>query len=252
MRRSFVAGNWKMNGGREFSRSLADSVRGLDDLAKSVDIAVCPPYVYLPDVAAILADSSVSCGAQDLSTHSEGAYTGDISAAMLLDVGCRYAIVGHSERRAGYGESNELVAQKASVAQHAGLIPIICVGEQLQERESGETENVIARQVDALLAVEDGLALLNNAVIAYEPVWAIGTGKTATPEQAQDVHAFIRARIADQDQRVAEQLQILYGGSVKANNAAELFAMDDIDGGLIGGASLVFDDFKIICEAARN
>lgn len=252
MRRSFVAGNWKMNGSREFARDLADGVKGLEEMAQTIDIAICPPYIYLPEVAAVLNQSAVAFGAQDLSVHAEGAYTGDISASMLLDVGCKYVIVGHSERRAGHGESDAIVAQKASVARKAGLIPIICVGELLEERESGDTEKVIARQIDALLALEEGVSLLGHSVIAYEPVWAIGTGKTATPDQAQDVHAFIRQRIAAQDAGIADKLQILYGGSVKANNAKELFAMADIDGGLIGGASLVLNDFKVICEAALN
>lgn len=252
MRRSFVAGNWKMNGSREFARDLANGVKGLEEMAQTIDIAICPPYIYLPEVAAVLNQSAVAFGAQDLSVHAEGAYTGDISASMLLDVGCKYVIVGHSERRAGHGESDTVVAQKAAVARKAGLIPIICVGELLEERESGDTEKVIARQIDALLALEEGVSLLGHSVIAYEPVWAIGTGKTATPDQAQDVHAFVRQRIAAQDAGIADKLQILYGGSVKANNAKELFAMADIDGGLIGGASLVLNDFKVICEAALN
>ena len=252
MRRSFVAGNWKMNGSREFARDLANGVKGLEEMAQTIDIAICPPYIYLPEVAAVLNQSAVAFGAQDLSVHAEGAYTGDISASMLLDVGCKYVIVGHSERRAGHGESDTVVAQKAAVARKAGLIPIICVGELLEERESGDTEKVIARQIDALLALEEGVSLLGHSVIAYEPVWAIGTGKTATPDQAQDVHAFVHQRIAAQDAGIADKLQILYGGSVKANNAKELFAMADIDGGLIGGASLVLNDFKVICEAALN
>ena len=252
MRRSFVAGNWKMNGSREFARDLANGVKGLEEMAQTIDIAICPPYIYLPEVAAVLNQSAVAFGAQDLSVHAEGAYTGDISASMLLDVGCKYVIVGHSERRAGHGESDTVVAQKAAVARKAGLIPIICVGELLEERESGDTEKVIARQIDALLALEEGVSLLGHSVIAYEPVWAIGTGKTATPDQAQDEHAFVRQRIAAQDAGIADKLQILYGGSVKANNAKELFAMADIDGGLIGGASLVLNDFKVICEAALN
>ena len=212
---------------------------------------MCPPPVYLTDAAALLGGSRIAWGGQTLCAEAEaaGAYTGEISAAMLLDVGCRYVIVGHSERRAYYGESDAVVAQKCLRALGAGLKPIICVGELLEERESGQTEAVVARQLDAILAKVE-VSRLAHALIAYEPVWAIGTGKTATPEQAQQVHAFIRGRIAIHNATIAGSVKILYGGSVKGANAPDLFTMADIDGGLIGGASLNADEFLTICQAA--
>ena len=214
------------------------------------EIVVCPPYILIPGVADSLAGSSVAWGGQNLSTEPKGAFTGEISAAMLLDFGCKYVIVGHSERRALYGETDELVAEKYAVALEAGLVPILCVGELLEERESGTTEAVVGRQLDAVVA-RVGIAGIARGVIAYEPVWAIGTGKTATPDQAQEVHAFIRERLAKADAGVAEGVRILYGGSVKGANAAELFSMADIDGGLIGGASLAAEEFLTICRAAN-
>jgi triosephosphate isomerase (TIM) len=247
MRRILVAGNWKLNGSLQSVRQLvADIKAGLGDL--KADVAVCPPYVYIPEVAQLLKGSSLGYGAQDVSDQTSGAFTGEVSAPMLNDFGCKYAIVGHSERRSLYGEGDEFTARKFAAARKAGLIPILCVGELLEEREQGITEQVVSRQLDAVIQLE-GVAALADAVIAYEPVWAIGTGKTASPQQAQDVHAFIRGKIAALDAAVAEKVQILYGGSVKGSNAAELFAMADIDGGLIGGASLAAEEFLTICRA---
>jgi triosephosphate isomerase (TIM) len=214
----------------------------------AADVLVCPPYVYLSQVAAKIAGSSVKLGAQDVSVEAGGAFTGDISAVMLKDIGCDYVIVGHSERRAIHGESSQLVAEKFVAAQAAGLIPVLCVGETLAEREAGKTMAVVSAQFSAVLDLA-GIDAMKNAVLAYEPVWAIGTGKTATAEQAQEVHAGLRAVAVARSAAVAGGLQILYGGSVKPSNAAELFAMNDIDGGLIGGASLQADDFLGICAA---
>lgn len=217
----------------------------------AAEVVVCPPYVHLAEVGRLLNGTAITLGAQNLCEQSgEGAYTGEISGAMLKDMGCRYVIVGHSERRALYGESDAVVAKKFFSASTAGLQAILCVGELLEERERGDTERVIARQLDAVLNEKDAAAALARAVVAYEPVWAIGTGRTATPAQAQEVHAFIRARIAACDRVLAEKIRIVYGGSVKAGNAAELFAMEDIDGGLIGGASLDAAQFLTICRAA--
>ena len=251
MRQILVAGNWKMNGTRSSATDLVGAVKqGLTALG-DVQVAVCPPFVYLAEVAKLLQGTQIALGGQDVCPETgEGAYTGEVSGAMLRDVGCSHVIVGHSERRAMYGDSDEVVARKFFAAQATGLTPIVCVGELLKERENGTTESVVARQLDAVLAQEGGAAALGRAVIAYEPVWAIGTGRTATPQQAQDVHAFIRERIAGHDAAVAAAVQILYGGSVKAGNAAELFAMPDIDGGLIGGASLDAEQFLAICSAA--
>ncbi len=251
MRSKLVAGNWKMHGGLVQNQDLLkEIVAGIVGL-REVDVAVCVPYPYLSQVQLLLQDSQVSWGAQNVSQHAKGAYTGEVSAAMLADFRCRYVIVGHSERRASYGEDSATVALKFKAAQAARLIPILCVGETLDQRESAVTEQVVAEQLDAVIELE-GINALAASVIAYEPVWAIGTGKTATPAQAQDVHAFIRNRIAAHNLEVATGLKILYGGSVKANNAAELFAMPDIDGGLIGGASLIADEFITICRAAKN
>lgn len=248
MRRPFVAGNWKMNGSVATNKALLDGIKAGLAAVTSTEVAVCPPFVYLRDVAGELKGTAVALGAQNLSEQSAGAYTGEIAAAMLLEFGCRYVIVGHSERRAIYGESDALVAKKFAAARKARLIPILCVGELLEEREAGTTEQVIARQLDAVLALE-GIAAFAQAVVAYEPVWAIGTGKTASPDQAQAVHAFIRNKLAAQDATIADKLRILYGGSVKASNAVELFGMADIDGGLIGGAALQAEEFLAICRA---
>lgn len=248
MRRKFVAGNWKMHGNLADNDALLDAIlAGVGEV--KAEVAVCVPFPYLAQAKAKLAGSKVAWGAQNLSQHAKGAYTGEVSALMLNDFECKYVIVGHSERRALYGESDAVVAEKYAAAQTAGLVPILCVGETLEEREAGVTEQVVGRQLDAILN-KSGVISLANAVIAYEPVWAIGTGKTATPEQAQAVHAFIRAKIRALDADIAEHLVILYGGSVKASNAADLFAQPDIDGGLIGGASLNAEEFLAICRAA--
>ena len=251
MRRKLVAGNWKMHGALEQNAGLLDAVRDGMRGIQNVDCAVCVPFPYLAQAQQKLSGSNVKWGAQDVHQLDKGAYTGEVSAAMLRDFDCSFVIVGHSERRAYYGESSHLVAEKFIAAQQAGLVPILCVGESLEQRESGVTEAVVAEQLDALIQL-GGVKALSGAVLAYEPVWAIGTGKTATSEQAQAVHAFVRQRVASHDAQVAAGLCILYGGSVKANNAAELFAMPDIDGGLIGGASLVADDFLAICRAGQN
>jgi triosephosphate isomerase (TIM) len=248
MRKKLVAGNWKMHGSLAENAALLAAIK---PALAGIEAAVCVPFPYLAQVQTVLAGSSIAWGAQNLSEQAKGAFTGEVSASMLLDFGCRYVIVGHSERRSLYGESDELVAKKYMAAQAAGLTPILCVGESLAERESGVTEAVVARQLDAVTQAA-GVGSLAKAVVAYEPVWAIGTGKTASPEQAQAVHAFIRGKIAALDADVAAQLVIQYGGSVKAANAAELMAQPDIDGGLIGGASLVADEFIAICRAAAK
>lgn len=248
MRQPLVAGNWKLNGNKQLVDNLLQGILdGLQDVKKA-EVAVCAPYIYIPQVADSLKNSSIKYGAQNVSEYESGAYTGEISAPMLQEFGCNYAIVGHSERRSIYGESDQQVANKFVAAQKAGIRPILCVGELLEERESGETEAVVARQLDAVVETA-GIDSLKDAVIAYEPVWAIGTGKTASPEQAQEVHAFIRQRLANNSVEVADLVQILYGGSVKADNAQSLFAQADIDGGLIGGASLDAKDFLSICCA---
>ena len=239
-----------MYGGLARNAELLDAVRSGMGQIQGVDCAVCVPFPYLSQAQQKLSGSNVRWGAQNVHQLDKGAFTGEVSATMLRDFGCTYAIVGHSERRAYYGEDSRLVAGKFLAAQQAGITPILCVGETLEQRESGITESVVAGQIDALIQL-GGVQALQNGVIAYEPVWAIGTGKTATSEQAQAIHAFIRQRIASLDGQVAAKLCILYGGSVKANNAAELFAMPDIDGGLIGGASLVADDFLAICRAGQ-
>jgi triosephosphate isomerase len=250
MRQVLVAGNWKMNGSKESIRSLLDGVKaGMGDV-NSAEVAVCAPAIYIPLVEELLGGSAVSWGGEDLSVHESGAYTGEIAASMLNDFHCKYVIIGHSERRTYHNESDELVADKYEAAMNAGLVPIFCIGETLDEREQGITNEVVARQVDAVIN-KLGVAALARGVIAYEPVWAIGTGKTATPEQAQEVHAFIRSRIAASDAAVAEGVQILYGGSMNAGNASDLLAQSDIDGGLIGGASLKADDFLAIAKAAN-
>jgi len=248
-RRPLVAGNWKMNGSRAESAALVDAVKMGVSAASKAEAVVCPPFILIPLVAEKLAGSAVAWGGQNLSVHKSGAYTGEISGPMLKDYGSTYVIVGHSERRTYYGETDALVTEKYGAAQAAGLIPILCVGETLQEREANQTEAVVARQMDAVIA-KHGIASLKNAVIAYEPVWAIGTGKTASPQQAQDVHRFIRERIAAKDKVVADGVRILYGGSMKGSNAKELQSQPDIDGGLIGGASLQAEEFLTICRAA--
>ena len=251
MRRMMVAGNWKMHGSRAESAALAGEILRSDLGDGGPEVLVCPPFVYLWEVARQLRDSNVALGAQDVCAEPVGAHTGEVSAAMLRDVGCSHVIVGHSERRALYGEDDALVARKFMAAQHEGLVPILCVGETLEQREAGRTEEVVGRQLDAVLEVA-GAAGFGQALLAYEPVWAIGTGKTATPAQAQEVHGFLRSQIAKKDANMAACLRILYGGSVKAANAAELFAKPDVDGGLVGGASLNAEEFRRICEAARR
>jgi triosephosphate isomerase len=249
-RQSLIAANWKMYGTLDSIRPLIECIiEGLKDGCKA-EVAVCPPYIYLAELAVLLKGSGIALGAQNVSHLESGAYTGEVSTAMLNDYNCRFVIIGHSERRALYGESDDRVAQKFQRTISEGLIPILCVGELLEEREANETETVIARQLDAVIE-EAGILAFNQAVIAYEPVWAIGTGKTATPDQAQEVHAFIRLRLARHDDEAADKIRILYGGSIKASNAEDLFTMADIDGGLIGGASLQADDFLTICHAAR-
>ena len=231
-----------MNGSLRANAALLDALKA--GLKPTDNVAVCVPFPYLGQVSAALASSAIAWGAQNVSEHDSGAYTGEVSGAMLKEFGCRYAIVGHSERRTLYGEDDKRVAAKFVAARRAGLTPILCVGETLEQRERGETESVVARQLDVAVSAA-GAGALSGAVLAYEPVWAIGTGKNATPQQAQDVHAFLRGRLSG-------EVTILYGGSVKPGNAKELFAMPDIDGGLIGGASLVAEDFVAICAAARR
>ena len=249
MRQKLVAGNWKMYGGLKSNlQLLQDVIAGVTPL-RGMSAAVCVPFPYLAQAQSALSGTALAWGAQNLSQHTQGAYTGEVSAAMLQDFGCRYVLVGHSERRALYGESDALVAEKFAAALAAGLRPVLCVGETLAQREAGQTVAVVAGQIDAVLQ-RVGVAAFVGAVVAYEPVWAIGTGRTATSEQAQEVHAAIRAQIARADAKIADGLQILYGGSVKPGNAVELFGMPDIDGGLIGGASLVAADFLAICKAA--
>ncbi len=250
MRRKLVAGNWKMHGSRADNGPLVEALLASNRL-EGMSCVVCPPFVYLPEIGRMLRGSAIELGAQDVCAEAQGAYTGEISAAMLKDIGVEYVIVGHSERRALFGETDELVARKFAAAQARALVPILCVGEQLAERESDRTFEVIGRQLDAVVSLT-GIASFAHAVVAYEPVWAIGTGRTASPDQAQEVHAFIRTRLAAQDANIAARLQILYGGSVKAGNARELFAKADVDGGLIGGASLKADEFLSIVAAARG
>lgn len=248
MRRRIVAGNWKLHGSREFAFGLLDQVAAAAAPA-GVERIILPPLPYLGELIEHYAGRSLDFGAQDVSSNEKGAYTGEVSASMLRDVGARYGLVGHSERRQYHAESSELVARKFAAAKAAGLVPILCVGETLSEREDGQTEYRLQEQLGPVLDLL-GVAALEGAILAYEPVWAIGTGKTASPEQAQAVHAFIRSEIAGHDARIAGSLPILYGGSVKADNAAALFSQPDVDGGLVGGASLVAADFNAIAAAA--
>ena len=249
MRQRLAVGNWKMHGSLPENRGLLEATIAAAAGVGQATCAVCVPYPYLAQVQAALAGSRVAWGAQNVSQHPKGAFTGEVSAAMLREFGCRYVLVGHSERRQLFGEDDATVVAKAKAALAAGLTPIVCVGETLVEREGGVTEKVVDRQVSA---AADGLGTegLAASVLAYEPVWAIGTGKTATPAQAQEVHAFIRGLLKGRASQLAATVPILYGGSVKAANAAELFAMDDVDGGLVGGASLVAEEFVAICRAA--
>jgi triosephosphate isomerase len=251
MRRPLVAGNWKLNGSRAANTSLLRSIRDALRPDWRCDIMVCPPFVYLAEIRAALEGSPVLLGAQDASAEDSGAFTGEVASRMLRDVGCTHVIVGHSERRRLHGESDALVTRKFQAVRAARLQPILCIGETLEERQRGATEQVVTRQLDTVL---DRVPLqdIASSIVAYEPVWAIGTGHTATPEQAQQVHAHVRAMVGVRDARIAAQLRILYGGSVNGANAAALFAMPDIDGGLVGGASLVAAEFVRICSAAAE
>lgn len=250
MRKPLVAGNWKLNGSLT---SITELLTGIKDQASAVTVAelvVCPPFIYIGHVQQQLADTGISFGAQDCSDQDNGAYTGEVAASMIKEFGSKYVIIGHSERRHIYGESNEMVAVKFEQVKKNSLVPILCVGETLQDREDGHTEVVIAKQIDAVLDLL-GIDGFNDAVIAYEPVWAIGTGHTATPEQAQEVHDFIRCKIDALNKDIAANLRILYGGSMKPENAKQLLQQNDIDGGLIGGASLKAQDFISIATAAN-
>ncbi len=248
MRTKLVAGNWKMNGSRAQADTLLGTLRRAlgDDLP--CEVLVCPSYVYLQHARRLLEGSAIRLGAQNLSEEDAGAFTGEVSGSMLADSGCHYVLVGHSERRALFGEDSATVARKFVAAQRHGLRPVLCVGESLEQREAGTTEQVIEEQLRAVIDGA-GSASLSRAVVAYEPVWAIGTGRTASPEQAQAVHAFVRSLIAEYDDTIADLVRILYGGSVKSSNAADLFSMPDVDGGLVGGASLDAEDFAGICRA---
>jgi triosephosphate isomerase len=250
-RRRIVAGNWKMHGSRAENAALIEALLAPGTIDDSVECLVFPPLVYIADVVRLVAHSPIGVGAQTLCAEGHGAFTGEVAAAMLADVGCTHVLVGHSERRVLYAEDDALVARKFAAARARGLTPVLCVGEQLADRDAGQTEAVVARQLDAVLAL-CGVAALGSAVVAYEPVWAIGTGRNATPAQAQEVHAFIRGRVAALDASIAAHLRILYGGSCKAVNAAELFRMPDVDGGLIGGASLKAEEFLAIWTAAAE
>jgi len=250
MRKKIVAGNWKLHGSRVFARELLDAIIAQPAIS-GVEVAILPPMPYLSELTEHYGNSGLVFGSQDHSVNEQGAFTGEVSARMILDVGCRYALVGHSERRQIHHESNELVAHKFAVAKKAGLMPIFCVGESLHQREAGQTEWAIQKQIEALFQV-CGPQAFANSVLAYEPVWAIGTGKTATPAQAQEVHAYIRSELRAHDAKIADSLPILYGGSVKPANAAELFSQPDVDGGLIGGASLVAQEFLAIIAAAKQ
>ena len=246
MRPGLIAGNWKMNGNLQSAIDLVEGIMAGDP--GKARLAVCPPAVYLMKVGGMLAQSKIALGAQNVCDRESGAFTGEIAASMLKECGCSYAIVGHSERRALYGESDQMVAARFAMALQAGITPILCLGETLDEREDGVTEAVVARQLDAAINVS-GIEGIAQSVIAYEPVWAIGTGKVASPEQAQAVHAFIRDRLAQLDSEIAQQVLILYGGSMNPANAAELLSQSDIDGGLIGGAALKANDFLAIAQA---
>jgi triosephosphate isomerase len=251
MRIPFVAGNWKMNGDRQSIARLLDGIRAAAEPADGAEIAVCPPYVYLSEVLQRLQGTGIGLGAQDVAQHPPGAYTGEVAATMLVDCGCRFVIVGHSERRRLFGDTDAVVAAKTAAALNAGLAPIVCVGEQLAEREAGRTLAVIEAQLQAIFSV-NALTEEPALVIAYEPVWAIGTGRTATPEQAERVHAHIRAWLAARADIAARRIRIIYGGSVTAENATSLLAMPNVDGGLIGGAALKADAFVSICHAAHH
>ncbi len=249
MRTRLIAGNWKMNGSKPMVRELVAGVLARLDASRSAEVLLIPPFPYLPLVSSLTDGTPVLLGGQDLSAHQEGAYTGEVSGNMLADWGCGYVLVGHSERRSLHGEDDRLVAAKFRAAQAAGLQPILCVGETLDEREAGQTEAVVSRQVGAVVEAA-GIAAFARALVAYEPVWAIGTGQTASPDQAQSVHALIRSQLTADDATIGGRVRILYGGSVKPDNAEDLFAREDIDGGLIGGASLTAESFMAIYQKA--
>jgi len=252
MRRSLVAGNWKMNGSVVMTDDLLTGLKeGIVQSLPDVDVVVCPPFLYIPLAVQMLAGSTIKVGAQNLDIHKPGAYTGEIAAEMLKEQRCGYVIVGHSERRALYGESSDLVAQKVKAAMAAELKPIVCVGETLEERERGDTGRVVREQLMSVLDL-NGVDIFPFAIVAYEPVWAIGTGRSASPDQAQEVHALIRESIAELNPGVADQTRLLYGGSVKPENAQGIFSSPDIDGGLIGGAALVASDFLSICASMER
>lgn len=251
MRSFLIAGNWKMNGSNAHNEQLVDGILASMPTSETVQLLVCPPFPYLGATAGKIEGSSLLLGAQTVSEHAAGAFTGETAPSMLADIGCDYVIVGHSERRALFAEDSALVAAKFMAVQEAGMQPILCIGETLEQREAGNTEAVIEEQLRAVLS-SAGVASFANAVIAYEPVWAIGTGKTATPEQAQDVHRYIRSMLEAENETIAASVRILYGGSVNGENAAGLFSMPDIDGGLIGGASLKSNDFVAIANAAAS
>jgi triosephosphate isomerase len=250
MRRKLVAGNWKMHGSQAMVKELLQQFLTVAGDADGAEMAVFPPFPYLSKAQKILQGSNIRWGAQTLHPSPKGAFTGEVSAAMLLDFACHYVLVGHSERRTLFGESNADVADRFAAALEAGLEPVLCVGETLEHRESGAMHQVIGDQIDAVLE-KSGIDSFASATIAYEPVWAIGTGKTASPEQAQEIHAFIRDKLSGHDDIIGGQIRILYGGSVNPSNAADLFARKDIDGGLIGGASLKAEDFLAIYAAAN-
>lgn len=249
-RQPLVAGNWKMNGSLSANQALVTALLASRQGMEQAEIAVCVPYPYLDQVSRLVQGSWLALGAQDVSAHAAGAYTGEVAAGMLQDFACRYVIVGHSERRTLHAETDVLVSAKFAAVQGAGMVPVLCLGETLAEHQAGATLAVLFRQLDAVLA-EHGVGAMTSCVLAYEPVWAIGTGLSASPGQAQEVHQALRRHVAALDEQVAAGLQIVYGGSVKADNAAQLFAQPDIDGGLIGGASLNAKDFLAICQAAN-
>lgn len=248
MRQKLIAGNWKMNGSKASAEALMNAVVSGSEGISKAEVAVCPPFPFLDIGQKILSGGLVRLGAQNVCTEKSGAFTGEVSAGMLAEFGCRYVICGHSERREYYGETDAVIAAKLSICIESGLTPILCVGETLQQREAGQTENIIGVQLDSIIS-QIGCDAFGRMEIAYEPVWAIGTGLTASPDQAQAVHIFIRRRIAAQNEAIADKVRILYGGSMKAANARELLSQADIDGGLIGGASLVAEDFLAICQA---
>lgn len=251
MRKPMIAGNWKMNGARSSVQDLLTTLTGQLPKINDAEMVVFPPFIFLEQAQRLLEGSAIQWGAQNVATEQNGAFTGEISATMLREFACQYVLIGHSERRQLYGETNQIIAKKFALAQQAGLIPVICVGETLQEREAGLTQQVVSQQLATILQLPDDVENLRQAVVAYEPVWAIGTGLTATPEQAQAIHALLRQQVAQYNPTIAQQLRILYGGSVKASSAKALFAMPDIDGGLVGGASLDAQEFLQIFHSVQ-